>query len=108
MDRTESTRIFVLILFVVLWVTGASALVSCSKAVTNQRCELPPRYEVGQKVLVDSRLICTVQEFLKVECGKGWYRVSVNVDYGRAGAPPPVSHSITVDTTRMQPYLPEC
>jgi len=106
MDRTENLRVVALILFIVFWIGGVSFMVSCDRPT--EGCKLPPRYEIGEKVLIDNRLIATVHEFLRVECNKGWYRVEVHIDLGRAGAAPQQSVSMVVDTTRMKPYKPEC
>jgi len=108
MDRTENHRIVAILFILVVWVSLAcTMLTSCNKP-KKQACIIPPSYEVGDEVIIDNRLIAVVQEFLKVECGKGWYRVEVRIDLGRAGAAPKQSISMVVDTTRMKPYKPKC
>lgn len=110
MDKTENTRIFLIVSYIVFWVAGAFfiLMVSCDRPTKPEGCKLPPRYEIGEQVIIDGRIIATVQEFLRVECSKGWYRVEVHIDLGRAGAVPQQSVSMVVDTTRMKPYKPEC
>jgi hypothetical protein len=107
MDRTENHRVIAILFIIVVWVSLVSAtLTSCNKP-EKQVCIIPPSYDVGEQVIIDNRLIATVQEFLKVECSKGWYRVEVHIDLGRAGAVPQQSISMIVDTTRMKPYPPK-